>query len=233
MSFMDIVIPLGKSKINHLDLRYVLRGIEKFTDAGEVYIVGERPKWIKGIRHINIADSPEKEYKERNIYMKTSLAFEHTSRFLFMNDDHVLLQPINIENYPNYYKGTCYQSMLNNNTNYRQTMNQTRKWLELNNFPDLNYDGHCPVILEKNHFGETVDMLDWYVGFGYGMKSVYCAGLKGEHMPDAKISKRIDPNQAVQYCESRHVISFTDAAIKTGLQPYLDRILSSKSKYEI
>lgn len=230
---MDIVIPLGKSKINHLDLRYVLRSIEKFTDVDGIYIIGERPKWIKGVRHIGTEDNPQKEYKERNIYYKTRNAFGHINRFLFMNDDHVFLEPVDIENYPNYYKGTCYQSMLNNNTNYRQTMNQTKKWLESNGFLDLNYDGHCPVIFERERFIGTMDKVDWHQKFGYGMKSIYCAGLEGEHMPDAKISKRVDFDQAAHYCGDRHVISFTDAAIKTGLQPYLDKILSHKSKYEI
>lgn len=230
---MDIVIPLGKSKINHLDLRYVLRSIEEFTDAGDVYIIGERPKWITGIKHISFADNPNKEFKERNIFLKTQAAFEHTDKFLFMNDDHVFLQPVDIENYLNYFKGTCYQSMLNNNTNYRQTMNQTKKWLEGHGFPDLNYDGHCPLIMEAEHFVMRFDDVNWTLPFGFGMKSIYCAGLNGTHMPDGKISKRIDFDQAVQYCEGRHVISFTDAAIKTGLQPYLSRFLPHKSKYEI
>jgi len=233
MSNMDIAIPLGKSKINHLDLRYVLRSIEKFTEAGDVYIIGEKPKWIKNIKHVPMLDSPHKEYKELNIFLKTYEAFEYTDRFLFMNDDHVLLQPVDIENYPNYYKGTCYESMLKNASSYRQTMNQTKKWLAANGFPDLNYDGHCPLIMEKGHFNKRFEAVNWDVKFGYGMKSIYCAGLEGEHMPDVKISKRVDYDQAAHYCNDRHVVSFTDAAIKTGLAPYLDKILPHKSKYEI
>ena len=230
---LSIVIPLGKSKINHLDLRYALRSIEKFTEAGDVYIVGERPKWITGVNHLQLADNPRKEFKERNILLKTQAAFEHTDRFLFMNDDHVLLQSVDVENYPNYYKGSCYQSMLNNNTSYRATMNQTKKWLERNDFIDLNYDGHCPIILEKELFSSRMGTMDWDVKFGYGMKSIYCAGLQGEHMQDVKISKRVDFDQAAHYCGDRHVISFTDAAIKTGLGTYIDEILPYKSKYEI
>lgn len=230
---MQIVIPLGKSKINHLDLRYALRSIEKFTDAGDVYIVGERPKWIKGVNHIQCADDPRKEFKERNIFLKTQATFEHMDKFCFMNDDHVFLEQTDIENYPNYYKGTCYQSMERNASSYRQTMNQTRRWLERHNFPDLSYDGHCPVIFEKNTFINAFSDVDWSKPFGYGMKSIYCAGLDGEHMPDVKISKRIGFDQAIQYCEGRHVVSFTDAAIKTGLGEYLAKLLPHKSKYEI
>jgi hypothetical protein len=229
---IDIVIPLGKSKINHLDLRYALRSIEKFTEAGDIYINGERPKWIKGVEHIFIADDPRKEYKERNIFLKTKQAFLYTDRFLFMNDDHVFLEPTDIENYPNYYKGTCYESMQKNSSNYRQTMNQTRKWLDMNGYPDLNYDGHCPIIFKKKRFSVRTDRLDWNTPFGYGMKSIYAAGLEGEHMSDCKIHERIAFDQAAQRCEGRHVVSFMDGAVKTGLGEYFEKLLPFKSKYE-
>ena len=230
---MNIAIPLGKSKTDFLDLRYVLRSIERFaTNVGEIYIIGEKPKWITGVTHIEMVDKPGKEWKERNIYLKTKAAFEHTDRFCFFNDDHVLIAPTDIENYPIYYKGTCYQSMLKNASHYRQTMNQTKKWLEANNYPDLNYDGHCPVIFEKDRFLEVMATADWNAKFGYGMKSLYCAGLEGTHMPDGKISKRVSLEQAVNAVEGRHVISFTDAAIKSGLKEYFDTFLFQKSKYE-
>ncbi len=233
---MDIVIPLGKSKTDYLDLRYVLRSIEKFAPAVDtVYIVGEKPKWIQNVKHIQCADDPRKEWKERNIYFKVLTALYITERFLFMNDDHVLLEVVDIENYPNYYKGACYDSMLKNASSYRQTMNQTKKWLAANDYPDISYDGHCPVIIEEERFlDQCVLKSNWNsTEFGYGMKSLYCAGIQDSlYMEDVKISKRVDFAQAAQKCEGRHVISFTDAAIKTGMREYFDTFLGEKSKYE-
>lgn len=228
---LDIVIPLGKSRTDYLDLRYTLRGIEKFTTHGDIYIIGEKPNWITGVKHIAAGDHPNKEWKERNIYLKVCMAFEHTDRFLFMNDDHILLEPVDIENYPNYYKGTCYQSMLKNASNYRQTMNQTRKWLEAHGYPDLNFDGHCPLVMGKEQFKQLA-WYEWRTPFGYGMKSLYCAGLDGIYMEDGKISTQVTFKEAEARCQGRHVISCTDAAIKTGLGEYLKTILPDKSRYE-
>lgn len=228
---MDIVIPLGNSKINYLDLRYVLRGIEKFTAPSDIYIIGQKPTWITGVKHIPFPDNPKKEYKERNIYNKTREAFYHTEQFLFMNDDHVFLRDTDINTYPNYYKGTCYQSMLKNNSHYRGTMNHTKKWLEAKGFPDLNYDGHCPLIIENSQF-KQVRNADWGIPFGYGMKSIYCAGLKGEHRPDVKMYQKLSCPEAIAQCHDQHVVSFTDAAIKTGLGEYFEFLFPNPSKYE-
>jgi hypothetical protein len=230
---MDIVIPLGNSRIDYLDLKYTLRAVEKFTEAGEVYLIGQKPKWVTNVWHIPFDDDPRKEFKERNIFLKTQEAFKYADRFLFMNDDHVLLQSTDIENYPNYFKGTCYESMLKNNSHYRGTMNHTRKWLESNQHPDLNFDGHCPVILEKGRFERTVATADWSVPYGYGMKSLYCAGLRANYMPDCKLHKKLSYGEAVRATSLRHVISFMDAAVKSGLGQYFNNILPLKSKYEI
>lgn len=229
---MDIVIPLGKSRIDFLDLRYVLRSIDKFTTPRDIYIVGEKPKWLTGVKHISDVDNPNKQWKERNIYHKTVTAFAHTGKFMFMNDDHVFIQETDIENYPNYYKGTCYLSMLKNGSHYRQTMNQTKKWLEGNGYTDINFDGHCPIIFEKERFFNTVDKVDWSKPYGYGMKSIYAAGLDGVHMPDCKMHTALTFKEAEQRCQDRHVISFTDGAIKSGLGEYLKTIFPNKSKYE-
>lgn len=229
---IDIVIPLGKSRTDYLDLRYTLRGIEKFTTHGDIYIIGEKPNWITGVKHLTFPDNLDKKYKERNIYHKAFAAFGYTDRFLFQNDDHIFIEETDIEKYPNYYKGTCHQSMLKNASNYRQTMNQTKKWLEAHDYPDLNFDGHYPLIMEEKQF-DQVRKCDWNQPFGYGMKSIYCAGLQDQlYMEDGKISTQVTFKEAEARCQGRHVISCTDAAIKTGLGEYLKTILPTMSRYE-
>lgn len=231
---IDVVIPLGKSKTNFLDLKYALRALDKFTKHGTVYIIGEKPNWITGVEHIAAADNPDKRWKERNIYLKAYTAFKRTNRYLMMNDDHFLLRPTDIENYPYYFKGTCYQSMLKNASHYRQTMNQTKKFLEKNGYEDKNFDGHCPIIFEEDRFFDNVLYPVSWVGteFGFGMKSLYCAGMEGVYMDDKKLSTQVTLEQAKQACEGRSVISCTDAALCTGLGLYLAELFPEKSKYE-
>ena len=229
---MDIVIPLTTSKINYLDLRYVLRSVEKFTQAAEVIIIGEKPEWLTNVTHIRAEDAPGKEWKERNIYRKTCLAFKDLEEFLFMNDDHIFLSDTDIVSYPYYYKGTCYESMLNNNTHYRATMNHTRKWLEARGVEAKNFDGHCPIVFKRLRFTNIMNQVNWEVPFGYGMKSLYCEGMEGEFLQDKKLHKQLTQAQAAEACRGRHIVSCADGAMKTGLKDYLQTILPHKSKYE-
>lgn len=227
---IDIVIPLAESKTNFLDLRYALRSLDKFTEHGKVYLIGAKPDWVQGIEHISMNDLEGKEWKELSIRNKVEMAFHVLSEFLFMNDDHIFLEETDIANYPDYYKGTCYESMLKNNSHYRQTMNQTRKWLASKGFADINFDGHCPMIFKVDEFNR-IDA-DWTKQFGYGLKSLYAAGRKGVYMEDKKLHRHLTFIEARAACMGRHVISCTDAAIKTGLGEYLNELLPLKSKYE-
>lgn len=235
---VDFVIPLGKSKTDWLDLRYCLRALEKFGKGlGNLYIIGEKPSWIKNVTHHYVSDNPKQEWKERNIYLKTKFACELTDvseNFFFCNDDHVLLQEVDIENYPYYSKGTCYGSMLKNKSHYRATMNHTRKWLEANGHEDFNADGHCPIIFNKKEFLETFTDEMWEVPFGYGMKTIYCAknNKPMEFMKDCKFHARLTKEDVKLYSQDRHVISFSDGALKTGISQYLEELLPNKSIYE-
>lgn len=238
MSFMDLVVPLGKSKTDYLDLRYALRSIEKFTTIDKVYLIGEKPSWIQNIIHYGYPDIKGEAWKERSIYQKTALACqipEVSDNFLFSNDDIVLLKEIDVENYPYYSKGTCYQSMLKNKSTYRATMNHTRKVLAELGLEDFNADGHCPIIFNKEKFLTSFTDRMWDIPYGYGMKTIYCAKNNKELIPmaDKKFSSKITKEDVKLYSQDRHVISFTDAALKTGVREYLEELLPNKSKYEI
>lgn len=231
---MKIAIPLTKSKTNFLDLRYALRSVEKFTNATGIILIGEKPNWVQNVEHIAATDDPKKEWKERNIFHKAWKVFETEEKFLFANDDHFFLSETDIENYPYYYKNTCYQSMLHNNSSYRGTMNHTLKWLSAKGFEDKNFDGHCPIVFEHRRFLETVVSAPWNAQkFGFGMKSLYCAGMEGEFMEDKKIHVKLSRTEAKAICTGRSIISCTDAAIKTGLGEYFaEELFKEKSKYE-
>jgi hypothetical protein len=235
---MDIVIPVTKSRTDYLDLRYCLRSFEKFgAGLGNVYIIGEKPSWIKNIIYVSYPDTSGEAWKERNIAEKTGAACqipELSDDFIFTNDDHVLIKKVDLANYPYYYKGTCYESMLKNKSKYRATMNHTRKWLESNGNEDFNADGHCPIIFNKEKFISTFADKMWDVPYGYGMKTIYCAknNVSLEFMKDCKFHTKITKADAMLYSSGRHVISFADAALKTGVREFLEEILPNKSIYE-
>lgn len=234
----DILIPLGKSKINYLDLRYVLRGIEKHVmNYDEIFIVGQKPDWIQGVVHLPFEDDPNPQWKERNIFRKIEHACKDkrlSDNFFMFNDDHFIIEDIDAENYPFYYKGTCYQSMVANQSFYRATMNHTRKLLERRGFEDINADTHTPIIYNKHEFLTTFEPEHWETKYGYGIKSIYCAFNKKPmtYMEDCKLGKRYTKKQVSDLVKDRHVFSCTDAPMKYGLGEWLEEKFPQKSSYE-
>lgn len=234
----DIVIPIGKSKTDYLDLRYALRGIEKHVmNYREIVIVGEKPSWIQGVVHIPHSDDADRKWKERNIwnkFMASCLVSEISESFLATNDDIFIIEDIDATTYPYYYKGTCYEAMLSNTSFYRATMAHTKSFLERRGFKDINADTHTPIIYNKKEFLNTFEEENWLTPWGYGIKSLYCAINKKPmtFMEDCKISKKVTLEEVERLAKGRHVLSCTDAAIKTGLKEFLDNKFPEKSSYE-
>ena len=233
---INVVIPLCQSKINFLDLRFALRSIEKFVpNLGEIFIVGEKPSWIKNINHIPFKEKMDDRWKERNIFKKIEFAFNNGvgENILFTNDDIILLEEVKAH-YPYYHKGSLTNALDTNTGGYRATMAHTiselvRKGKEINNF-----DIHCPIVYNKEKFLETVGKLDWNINFGFGIKSMYCGlnDIQGEHMDDCKLRGRLTKEEVSEKVKGRSVISCTDAPMKYGLGEYLNEILPNKSIYE-
>ncbi len=55
------------------ELKYCLRGIEKYINNPEIILIGDQPKYIQNVTHIFYKDRPELKWKERNIYEKLLL----------------------------------------------------------------------------------------------------------------------------------------------------------------
>lgn len=234
----DIVIPLTKSRTDFLDLRYALRSIEKnVLNYNEIVIVGEKPSWIQGVIHIPHSDVSDVRFKERNILRKiyaSCIKSNLTENILFSNDDIFLLKEMDASDYPYYYKGTCEESVLSNKSTYKITMKRTMRLLKDRNFPDMNYDAHCPIIYNRRTFLNTFDQVDFETPYGYGIKTLYSSfnRVKGVPVEDLKISRKITKEEVEEKCKDRQFVSCSDAALKTGLGEYLNELFPKKSTYE-
>lgn len=93
---MDVVYILGKgSETGDDELRYSLRALCKnMLDLRKVYVVGERPAFLKDIYHIPCEDKHDKKWK--NALEKTRLGATWpgmSDEFLLMNDDFYAREP--------------------------------------------------------------------------------------------------------------------------------------------
>lgn len=105
LNFMDVVYILGKgSPRSDLELLFSIRSLEKhMKDLGRIFVVGERPTWLKNVIYISCPDPYEKAWQ--NAFYKVKKACEHPSlndEFLLMNDDFFMLKDFVGSEYPYY-----------------------------------------------------------------------------------------------------------------------------------
>jgi len=232
----DIVIPyLHSPRNNGLELRFCLRSIEKYLkDYNDIWIIGDKPSWLKNCKHISVKDSPYPRLKENNIYRKIIAACENpevSENFLFMNDDHFLLKPHIAPTFNYYHRGELYASMVKNKGSYRATLNHSKKVLEERGLPPLDYDCHAPIIYNKKNFIKAFEGLVWK-DWGYAIKSIYCGinKIEGMYMTDCKISSNI-PRDIKLKAQNREW--FSTGNINPNMEIFLSGLYPKKSIYEL
>lgn len=221
---MKIIIPYRD--FGGSELKYCLRGIEKFVQEPEITIIGDLPKWIKNVTHIPFKDNPQNQFRSRNIYDKIMLV-DHD--FLFFNDDHFLLEPFSADTY--HYSGTL-SSELNRRSlsgSYRKTIQNT-----LGLYGDLkNFDTHCPIFYRLEIL-DILQNLNWGRPQGYCIKSIYAllAGIEGTEYPDLKIRTPLLEKQIRQQIEGRQYFSTGNSSFNKAMINVLEGLFPAKSKYE-
>lgn len=234
---IPIVIPLGRgSRNNDMELRFCLRSIEKYlTGYGDIFIVGEKPDWLQNVIHIPYPDYGDKIWdKERNIFEKIIRACNSplvTDDFLFMNDDHFLLQDYEAGKFPYYCQGWLSEFLTV--SDYKHTIKNMVKA-----FPDdmPYFDVHAPIIYNKFNFEAAMSQLDWSWPFGYCIKTVYCnavIGLIATEYSDLKINEAYTSAQIHKLISGRAWFSIGDKAFNGGIKKVLQDLYPKKSKYEI
>jgi hypothetical protein len=235
----SIVIPLGYgSRWNNLELRYCLRSIEKYLIGyGDVFIVGEKPGWVKNVEHIPCPDYGTQTYdKERNIFNKVIAACVDkrvSDDFLFMNDDHYLREKYEARVFPYYYDGRLTDKMTV--TDYKYTVWNTIDSLRPFGRDGLYFDVHCPIVYNKEKFFWCLCDADWTKRFGYCIKTFYCNCVDGLHIiqcKDLKIDAQYLEPQITQMIKGRSWFSIGDKAFDGDIRQVLQELYPNKSKYE-
>lgn len=102
----DIYYPVVKSVNDNAELRFSLRSL-KNIEHGDVYIVGYKPLWLTGVKHIPFDDIPRNDvsgvfqgYKNQRQKLNLFLKESRTEEVILMNDDIYILKKMNV----GYYK---------------------------------------------------------------------------------------------------------------------------------
>ena len=237
---IDIVIPYKHSYWHpDMELKYCLRAIEKhLIGYRDIYIVGKCPDWIQNVIHIPMHDT---SYSSTNIHNKIMRAIEIGSlsdEFLFMNDDHFLLDRLDVGardvHYWHHQKLSDLLQVVTNEPYKRQIWN-TIDLLTTKQKSIKNYDIHMPVVYNKYHYKRIMKDVDWSIEQGYCIKSLYCNEMAfwGTKHEDPLLNRHKSKEEIDAWIDKQDIcFSIDDIALTNDLKNKFEELYPNKSKYE-
>lgn len=240
-----MVYVIGKgSNWRDNELRFSLRSISKNgSGIRNIFIVGECPEYLKNIIHIPASDIFDPAVNaDGNIITKVLAACGDkrlSENFLFINDDHLVLKPVNIADVPAFHKGSM-DTFTDDywNLNYwRKRLRLTKDVLLANHLPCFHFDCHTPMVMNKEKFKTVIAGFDYKNGIGLTMKSLYgnvVYGINGTILNGQK--KTIFKHYKLQEIDKRilgaQFISFNDHGLNDSLKWWLIDQFPNQCKYE-
>lgn len=239
---IDVVYVLGTgSSWNNNELRFSLRSIQEHLKGyRNVFIVGEKPEWLaKGAIHIPCPDLYTDNadgniiHKVLNVCVREDLS----STFLFINDDHILLKDINIEDIPPFHKGDMmdYPDKYFKLNIWRNRLGRTKEILREKGRSTYHFDCHTPILFDKQKFIDIMQEFNYQEGIGYTMKSLYGNSTgQGVRLLNEKktVFSPITLEQIKELLKEPTFLSFNDDGLNKDLKFFLDDQYPKKTSYE-
>ena len=219
---MTIVIPYRPDIHEGLELLYCLRSIEQnLTGFTDLVLIGRPPDWAK-VKWIQVQDYAGR--KQFTIYQK--LLTIEADNFLMFNDDHFLLQPLQVHQFKYWHNGLLADELNRGlSMRYREAVNNTLKFQS-----GLNFDIHTPIVYNKAQFRKLFLNKQEEIC----IKSYYCNSLKieGEYMEDCKIDTLISKEAIKDRIKDRLFFSTGSNAIREPMKEFLQEAFPNKSRWE-
>lgn len=190
----DLVVPVRVGAVNE-QLRYALRSWAAHLPHRHVWLVGYRPPWLSGVRHIPTGQTGHSKY--RNTTTAVRAACEHpevSDPYLLCNDDFFVMRPV-VGGVPVLHRGPVAEVeryyAARRSGRYLRGMRETRDLLAQLGHPDpLSYELHVPLLVDKTDMlhaldvGRHLDVLHKRTLYGN------LAGLGGQQTADVKVLSR-------------------------------------------
>lgn len=240
---IDVVYVLGKGSIwDNNEIRFSLRAIEKnLQEYRNIWIVGERPDWLRNINHIPYPDELINN-ADGNIARKVLRVCQEeelTDDFLFINDDHFIIKPTIASEIPPYHKGDLaklpeeyFQQAF-----WRGRLFRTKNVLLSKNLTALHFDCHAPIVMNKRRFPEVMSQFDFEKGMGYTMKSLYGNVVYGNSAPRLRgekvtLFKNYTYEKVKKITVRAQFVAVNNAGLKAGFKQWLHEEFPDQSRYE-
>lgn len=243
MKPIDVVYVLGTGSAWHNnELRFSLRALEKnLKGFGKVWVIGEKPDWIKNVSHIPFKDEL-KHNADGNIARKVLRVCQEkslTDQFLFINDDHLIMREMVASEIPPYYKGdlTTYPEAYFQEKFWRGRLWRTKNILLEKGYTALHFDCHMPIVFDKQLFPEAILQFDFEKGIGYTMKSMYGNVIHGQsatRLNGEKVTVFVPmtAKQILEHVKDAQFIAFNDGGLRAEFKLWLCRNFPAASSFE-
>jgi hypothetical protein len=229
----------GCSMWRERELGFSLRSLQKHgKDFGNVFIVGDKPKYLNdNIIHIPKEDD-KSHCKERRLYEKILTACrtgEISDPFIFFNDDFFLVKDMNMTYIPFYYFNTLEvkATLRPKKDIYYKALKNTYEALKSRGLSTIHFDIHYPMYYHKEWFEKAMATYDWTIRGGYVVKSLYAntMKLKGDPRKDCKIYRSHSKKEIMGIITGTDL--FSTEHITRTMALLFQELYPEKSSYEI
>lgn len=241
----DVVYVLGTgSKWNDNELRFSLRSlVANVSGIRNIFVVGAKPAWLQNVIHIPANDGFNPAINaDANIINKVLQACwdeRLSDNFLFINDDHLILKPIDINQVPAFHKGDMkdYDSDFWKLNYWRGRLHRTMKTLSARGLSTFNFDCHAPILMNKTRFPEIMNSFNYGFEIGLTMKSLYGnSEYSDSGVLITKEKQTIFRNYTLQELNERlsncQFMAFCDQGLNNSLIYWLWSKFPDQSEYE-
>jgi hypothetical protein len=243
---LDVVYLLGTGSIwDNNEIKYSLRSLQKYAKGiRNIYIIGEKPDFLdySQVKHFPFEETSKRGNQNiaEKVYFASTIE-ELSDNFIFINDDHFLLKPTQLDEIPYYAKNKTLRESVHPEQRfhwYPRILINTDKVLSSQGYSTYHFDVHTPIVYNKQKFQEVYLHFKSEIETGAGMvvKSMYSNYFGIQPIPynDCKINKEVSYSRLTPYLEDKFVFSIGDEILRNGeFKQWMVDNYPNKSKFEL